>query len=107
MKIICPKCKSKNIIPIAYGYPSSELLELSEQGKVKLGGCERVFGYMQSNRYCKDCHYDWHVDNLKYDDIKKVRFKFWKNSVVRTLKKKINGFMIYIQMAKLSIVPIL
>lgn len=31
MKIICPKCKSKNIIPIVYGYPSSELFELSEQ----------------------------------------------------------------------------
>lgn len=54
MKIICPKCKSKNIIPIVYGYPSSELFELSAQGKVKLGGCERVFGYMQSNRFCKD-----------------------------------------------------
>ena len=54
MKIICPKCKSKNIIPIVYGYPSSELFELSEQGKVKLGGCEQVFEYMQSNRFCKD-----------------------------------------------------
>lgn len=54
MKIICSKCKSKNIIPIVYGYPSSELFELSEQGKVKLGGCEQVFGYMQSNRFCKD-----------------------------------------------------
>lgn len=107
MKIICPKCKSKNIIPIVYGYSSSELFELSEQGKAKLGGCEQVFGYMQSNRFCTDCHYDWHVDNLKCDEIKKVRFKFWKISVVQILKKKTSGFMIYIQMAKLSIVPIL
>ena len=50
MKIICPKCKSKNIIPIVYGYPSSELFELSEQGKVKLGGCEQVFGDRKSTR---------------------------------------------------------
>lgn len=107
MKLVCPKCKSKNIIPIVYGYPSSELFELSGQGKVKLGGCERVFGYMQSNRYCKDCCYDWHVDNLKCDDVKKYVLNSGKISVVRTLKKKINGLMIYIQMAKLSIVPIL
>lgn len=107
MKIICPKCKSKNIIPIVYGYPSSELFELSEQGKVKLGGCEQVFGYMQSNRFCKDCHYDWHVDNLKCDEIKKYILNFGKISVVQILKKKTSGFMIYIQMAKLSIVPIL
>lgn len=88
MKLVCPKCKSKNIIPIVYGYPSSELFELSGQGKVKLGGCERVFGYMQSNRYCKDCCYDWHVDNLKCDDVKKVRFKFWKNFCCENSKEE-------------------
>lgn len=38
---------------------------------------------------------------------KKYILNFEKISVVQILKKKTSGFMIYIQMAKLSIVPIL
>ncbi len=39
-KCVCPKCKSDNIIPIVYGYPAKETMELADAGKVKLGGCQ-------------------------------------------------------------------
>jgi|SaaInlStandDraft_3_1057020.scaffolds.fasta_scaffold58758_2 hypothetical protein len=35
----CPKCASENIIRIVYGYPTHELREDSEAGRVALGGC--------------------------------------------------------------------
>lgn len=107
MKIICPKCKSKNIISIVYGYPSSELFELSEQGKVKLGGCERAFGYMQSNRFVRIDIMIGMLIILNMMKSKKYVLNSGKISVVQILKKKTSGFMTYIQMAKLSIVPIL
>lgn len=49
----CPRCKSKNSIPISYGYPTAKTLKEEKQGKVFLGGCE-VTGN-DPNRHCKDC----------------------------------------------------
>lgn len=52
-KQICPYCNSSNVIPIVYGYPGAELVEKSERGEVKLGGC--VVTDNDPDRYCKDC----------------------------------------------------
>ena len=79
-KCICPKCKSENIVPIMYGYPSCEAFEDAEKGNLKLGGCEILIdGFAMPDRFCKDCETEWCVDILEADAIKKVRFKYWSN----------------------------
>ncbi|MGN0144876.1 MAG: hypothetical protein ACI398_07825 [Clostridium sp.] len=60
---ICPKCKSKNIIPIIYGYPSNEMFEESNRGECILGGCcietdEDMKNCLNRN-HCNDCGYEW------------------------------------------------
>lgn len=78
--IICPKCKSKNIIPIVYGYPSLEAMEASEKGLIKLGGCVILIdGCKNPDRYCKDCGNEWSVARLLSEDVIKVRFRYWSN----------------------------
>jgi hypothetical protein len=49
----CPKCKSKDVIPIVYGKPSNQTLERSERGEIKLGGCCLYGNDLKS--YCKNC----------------------------------------------------
>ena len=49
----CPKCKSKKVILIAYGYPSVEMWKLSEEEKIELGGC--IVRDNNPNYLCKDC----------------------------------------------------
>lgn len=34
-KCICPNCKSKDIIPIIYGYPTPETMKSAEVGTIK------------------------------------------------------------------------
>ena len=51
----CPKCNSRNIVPITYGYPSSKGIKESEEGNIILGGC----CVEDKNDYCKDCSYEW------------------------------------------------
>ena len=37
---ICPECRKSVVpVPIAYGYPSPELFEDADAGRVRLGGC--------------------------------------------------------------------
>ncbi len=54
-KPTCPKCNSKEVIPIIYGKPAKELIERAERGEVKLGGCVRG----QMSHFCKDCRHSW------------------------------------------------
>lgn len=49
----CPRCKSKNIIDIVYGYPNRELMAKAERGEVKLGGCE--VDENNPTHFCRDC----------------------------------------------------
>ena len=35
----CPRCHSDEVLPIAYGLPSPEMVEESMAGRVKLAGC--------------------------------------------------------------------
>lgn len=79
MNIICPKCKSDNIISITYGYPSLETREAAEREEILLGGCEVVDGFSQPDKHCKHCGFSWSIDRLTSPDIKKVRFRYWSN----------------------------
>ncbi len=49
----CPKCHSKDIVEIIYGYPSSEAWELEAEGKLALGGC--IVDPENPSWYCNDC----------------------------------------------------
>jgi len=53
----CPKCESKEVIPIAYGYPSGEMLEKADRDEVALGGCCVIEG--QPEWYCKTCDHEF------------------------------------------------
>lgn len=52
-KIICPKCQSKNVVRIVYGYPMPSVMRRAEKGLVELGGC-CVTGN-DPTHHCKDC----------------------------------------------------
>jgi len=49
----CPRCKSKNIIPIVYGYPNQRGMQEAEKGKIHLGGCE--VDENNPTHFCRDC----------------------------------------------------
>lgn len=49
----CPRCKSKNIIDIVYGYPTAKAMKEAEKGKIHLGGC--CVSPDNPIHYCKDC----------------------------------------------------
>lgn len=79
MGCMCPKCKSDNVIPIIYGYPSPSEMEEAEKGNLRLGGCIVFVGGGQPDRFCKDCENEWCVENFPPEDIVKVRFRYWSN----------------------------
>lgn len=58
-KIQCPKCKSRNIAVIVYGYiPVSESFSNDlKEGKVVLGGC--CIGDDDPTWHCNECHYEF------------------------------------------------
>ena len=56
-KPVCPKCKSKNVIPIMYGLPTGEVAREEKEGKIKLGGC--CVGENDPQWYCKECKTDF------------------------------------------------
>jgi hypothetical protein len=69
-KILCPKCKYDNIIPVLYGYMDGDefedhkqLLKLEQEGKIDLPGCDATNGY---NLRCKGCGHSWEW-KLGYD----------------------------------------
>lgn len=78
-KCICPNCKSYNIIPVVYGYPSPEAFDEAENGNIKLGGDEILIGMCRPDLFCKDCKTEWCVDNFLSEDVVKVRFRYWSN----------------------------
>ncbi len=56
----CPKCGSRDVLPIIYGMPSEEMVEESIAGRVALGGC--AFWPGSPNRTCPNCGHDWRAD---------------------------------------------
>ncbi|MBR4447201.1 tetratricopeptide repeat protein [Methanobrevibacter sp.] len=61
-KPVCPDCGGK-LIPIIWGYPSSDLLEKSLRGEVYLGGCVIT---IPTNFHCKSCEKEFCID---YEDV--------------------------------------
>ena len=59
----CPKCDSvSKVVRIKYGYPSFEMSEDAEKGKVKLGGCMAT--EEDPDWHCKKCEYEWNSKNI-------------------------------------------
>ena len=53
----CPLCDSEDIAAIVFGYPSSEMIEGSERGTIKLGGC--CVEEDDPKWHCKECEHEW------------------------------------------------
>ena len=62
-----------------YGYPSHDAFIEAEKGNIKLGGCEVFVGGGQPDCFCKECEYEWCIENFLVEDIKKIRFRYWSN----------------------------
>ena len=53
----CPKCGSKSVIEILYGFPTEEQQEAARRGAIALGGCMLELG---SPKFCcKYCEHSW------------------------------------------------
>ena len=48
----CPDC-GHLLVPVRYGYPTPELFELAEVGKVMLGGC--CLPEVLEKKTCRNC----------------------------------------------------
>ena len=59
----CPRCHSDEVLPIAYGMPSPELVEESTAGRVKLGGC--VIWPESPEWHCVACGHEWRGDEAE------------------------------------------
>ncbi|MCD6309835.1 MAG: hypothetical protein J7M18_03915 [Candidatus Eremiobacteraeota bacterium] len=56
-KPVCPRCSSEKVIPIVYGYPSQESLEMKKSGEIKFGGLK--LSEDKPGWHCKDCGHEW------------------------------------------------
>lgn len=56
----CPRCHSDEVLPIAYGMPSPEMVEESAAGRVALGGC--AIWPESPDWRCVKCGHDWRDD---------------------------------------------
>ncbi len=70
--IICPKCKSKDVLQILYGMPSYEAMEAYERKEVILGGCLITDNDLDYGCLC--CNHRWSVKYFKVEDNMKFRF---------------------------------
>ena len=78
----CPKCDSRNVVPIVYGYPGPELMEDSALRKVEIGGC--VIEEDAPDRHCNDCEYQWKTTdnynfNMDYNEVSDEENKVCKH----------------------------
>lgn len=69
----CPNCGSDRVLPLVYGFPGEELLDMATQGFVALGG-----GTMDGNEStwsCRSCHHKWgSVANAGDRDLREAVF---------------------------------
>ena len=56
----CPRCHSDEVLPIAYGMPSPEMVEESAVGRVALGGC--LVGPESPDWRCMLCGHEWRAE---------------------------------------------
>ncbi|MCL5035852.1 MAG: hypothetical protein M1269_01930 [Chloroflexi bacterium] len=57
-KPACPKCGSKEVIPILYGYLSKEAWEMEDAGEVEFGGLD-LDNDNNPGWHCKKCGNRW------------------------------------------------
>ena len=77
----CPKCSSLNSIKILYGMPTDEIFLMSEERRIKLGGC--CITGSDPEYYCKDCENEWG----KQDAIKHVY------NQIKGIKASVGGYL--------------
>ena len=56
----CQRCRSEEVLPIAYGIPSRELVGASVTGRVALSG--RAVWAEAPDWLCAACGHDWRED---------------------------------------------
>jgi hypothetical protein len=56
---ICPLCRQRRGVDIAYGMPGIELAEMAERGEAWLGGC--CLSEEMPDRHCLACHHEWQI----------------------------------------------
>lgn len=57
----CYKCSKSTVVKILYGMPTDEALELSEQGKLVLGGC--CISEISPEWVCTNCETEYKKNN--------------------------------------------
>ncbi len=55
----CPRCRSRDVLPIVYGLPGFELALEEQQGKVVLGGCCVAADGTDPRWACRACGNRW------------------------------------------------
>lgn len=69
-KQVCPRCGSKDVLPIEYGYPDIELAEDYHQSKIVLGGC--CVTDNDPTRECRKCKHQFafidHTREWEHED---------------------------------------
>ena len=53
----CPRCQSDEVLPIVYGLPTPETVEVSAAGRVALGGC--MIWPEAPDWRCEVCGHEW------------------------------------------------
>lgn len=53
----CPRCRTRNAVPILYGLPVPEMEEESRKGEVMLGGC--MIYSDDPDWHCRHCGNEW------------------------------------------------
>ncbi len=56
----CPRCQSDEVLPIAYGLPSPEMVQESMAGRVKLGGS--TIWPESPDWHCVVCGHEWRTE---------------------------------------------
>ena len=54
---VCPSCGREESIPLLWGLPDPEAMELAERGLVALGGCMVMPG--EPSLFCRACGSCW------------------------------------------------
>lgn len=63
----CPRCRSRRVVPIAYGLPGDELMRAAQAGRIELGGCEVCED--APNWHCRACAHEWRGPAPDWDRI--------------------------------------
>ena len=57
----CPRCHSRDFVPICYGHANQEVMARAEAGEIALGGC--TLG--APKWYCRSCRHRWPKERMR------------------------------------------